>query len=239
MSAPARIPQTLTMMEACFTLAPGVEGEFWPAQDRFGPIAAAAPGFRGVLGGPIANSSWLYFGGIFATPADMDDWHHSRKHRTVQDKAHETWFDSYYIRKWRLPEEGEAVTGRVLVETSLGRPQPLAEAELASALAIVDEALPSYSPRPFETLIGRFEPQPYQFVGPLQEAPELAPARYLLLTHWDSPDQAAKWTESATLSALGEFGEAGSRTFVPIHHQPGERDHLTPDGSHREWVRAR
>jgi hypothetical protein len=72
MTTSAPIPQTLTMMEACFTLAPGVEGEFWPAQERFGPVAAAAPGFRGVLGGPIANSSWLYFGGGVVTPGDNE-----------------------------------------------------------------------------------------------------------------------------------------------------------------------
>jgi hypothetical protein len=238
MSAPTQIPQTLTMMEACFTLAPGVEDEFWPAQERFGPIAAAAPGFRGVLGGPIANSSWLYFGGIFETPRHMDEWHHSRKHGAVQAKAHETWFNAYYIRKWRLPEEGEAVTGRVLVETSLARDEPLSDDQLGRVLELLNSTLPSYGPRPFETLAGQFEVNPYQFVGPLEEAPQLAPARYLLLTHWDSPEQAKKWIGSAALASLAELGDAATRMFVPIRHEPGERNHLSPDGTHREWVRT-
>ncbi|MDQ0380329.1 hypothetical protein [Amycolatopsis thermophila] len=237
MAAPTRIPQTLTMMEACFTLAPGVEDEFWPAQERFGPIAAAAPGFRGVLGGPIANSSWLYFGGVFATPEDMDQWYHTRHHRAVQNKAYETWFNAYYIRKWRLPEDGEAVTGRVLVETSLARREPLSDNEMSSVLKLLDQALPAYGPRPFETLSGEFEPNPYQFVGPLEEAPQLAPVRYLLLTHWDSAEQASKWSASPELMTLGELGEVSTRTFIPIYHQPGERNYLTPDGMHRQWVR--
>lgn len=237
MSAPTKIPQTLTMMEACFTLAPGVDEEFWAAQERFGPIAAAAPGFQAVIGGPIANSPWLYFGGVFETPDHMDQWYHARHHGAVQAKAHETWFDAVYIRKWRLPAEGENVAGRVLVETTIARESPLTDEEFASLQDTLDTALPGYGPRPFETAIGHFEPNPYQLIGPLEEAPQVAPARYMLLTHWDSPVQGQKWASSETMSAIAGYGEAATRLFVPIYHQPGERHGLTPDGMHREWIR--
>jgi hypothetical protein len=165
--------------------------------------------------------------------------HHDRHHRVMQSKAYETWFDSYYIRKWRLPADGEAASGRALVETSLGREESLSEDELAKVLDLLGGSLPAYGPRPFETLVGEFEPNPYQFVGPLEEAPPLAPARYLLLTHWDSPEKASKWVDSSELGSLAEFGELASRVFIPLYHQQGERNYLSHDGMHRECVRQK
>ncbi|MCI2418753.1 hypothetical protein MOQ72_15030 [Saccharopolyspora sp. K220] len=238
MSNRTDVPQTLTVMEACFTLAPGIEDEFWRAQDRFGPVAAAAPGFRGVIGGPIANSSWLYFGGVFDTPDHMDQWYQNRQHGAMQRKAHKTWFNSVYIRKWRLPAPGEVAEGRVFVETSIARGEALTEDEVAATLAALNESFPEFGPRRFETTNGNFEPNPYQFVGPLEEAPQLAPARYLLLTHWNSAEAAQRWLDSPAAAALGEIGEVDSRVFVPLYHAAGEREGLNVDGMHREWIRT-
>ncbi|MFI5613085.1 hypothetical protein [Amycolatopsis sp. NPDC051903] len=235
MSTSTKIPQTLTVMEACFTLNPGVDDEFWAAQDKFGPIAAAAPGFRAVIGGPIAGSPWLYFSGKWATPDLMDEWYHTRAHTAVQNKAHEKWFKSVYLRKWRLPAEGEEVRGRVFSEIAIARETPLPEAEHAAILASLNESLPSFNVRPFETVIGEFEPHPYQFVGPLQEFPEVAPARYLLLTHWDSPADLQAWLDSPAVAELEKAGDFSAEHYVPIFHEQGERERLTPDGFQRGW----
>ncbi len=99
MTGSTAIPQTRTTMEAAFTMKPGVDEEFWRHQARMGPIAAAAPGFLGVIGGTIARSPWLYFCGKWETPELMDLWHHDPKHRPMQDAAHSKWFAACYIRK--------------------------------------------------------------------------------------------------------------------------------------------
>ena len=48
-------PQTLTTMEAGFTLNDEHSAEFWKHQERMGPIAAASPGFVAVIGGPMVQ----------------------------------------------------------------------------------------------------------------------------------------------------------------------------------------
>ena len=68
---------------------------------------------------------------------------------------------------------------------------------------------------PFETLAGRYERQPYQFVGPLQEFPQAAPVRYLLLTHWTSPEAAECWLASDVMMALALHLDP---VFVAAHH---------------------
>ena len=42
------IPQTMTTMEAGFTVNQADAEEFWRHQERMGPVAAAAPGFLAV-----------------------------------------------------------------------------------------------------------------------------------------------------------------------------------------------
>jgi hypothetical protein len=110
MSSQDRIPQTLTTMEAAFTLHEDKElqEEFWRHQERMGPIAAASPGFLAVIGGPIHRSHWLYFSGKWATPQLMDKWQSEPKHKPMQDAAHSRWFASVYRRTCR--KAAEAVT---------------------------------------------------------------------------------------------------------------------------------
>lgn len=235
MPVSTEIPQTLTVMEASFTLNPGVEEEFWPAQERFGPIAAASPGFRAVIGGPIANSPWLYFSGKWETPAAMDAWYHAREHIGVQQKAHQTWFKSVYLRKWRLPADGEAVEGRVFSEVAIARDTPLTETTVWATLTDLNNTLPAFGPRPFETVVGEFEDNPYQFVGPLQEFPEVAPVRYLLLTHWNSLSELDAWLQSPAFGRLRELGAVSTAHYLPIYHAAGERKRLTDDGFQRGW----
>jgi len=75
------IPQTMTTMEAGFTVNQADAEEFWRHQERMGPVAAAASGFLAVIGGPIARSPWLYFCGKWQTPDLMDQWYRDGKHK--------------------------------------------------------------------------------------------------------------------------------------------------------------
>ena len=93
----------------------------------------------------------------------------------------------------------------------------------------IDQALSSFDPLPFETLAGQYEQQPYQFVGTLQEFPQAAPVRYLLLTHWRWPQAAQRWLASDVMMALLQLGTVSSALMA---HTPssGEREGLNTDG---------
>ncbi|MDT7587310.1 MAG: hypothetical protein QOE32_4860 [Pseudonocardiales bacterium] len=125
------------------TLASGTEDEFWKVQERMGPVAASQPGFQAVIGGPIANSSWMYFCGKFATPEDMDEWYRSRRHQPVMRKAHTTWFDAFYIRKWRLPADDEELAGPLFCEIAIVPPAALDSSVVDAVVDSLTEALPS------------------------------------------------------------------------------------------------
>lgn len=239
MSSQDRIPQTLTTMEAAFTLHENqaLQEEFWRHQERMGPIAAASPGFIAVIGGPIHRSHWLYFSGKWSTPQLMDKWQFEPKHKPMQDAAHSRWFSSVYLRKWRLPAGDEKITGPVLCETAIARQDPLDQAAIDTILdAIVGPSLHAHEPLAFETLTGEYEKQPYQFVGPVQEFPALAPARYLLITHWPTDDALQGWLKSGVVKELSAYGEVSSIVSIPIKHEAGERNYLRPDGLQRDAV---
>jgi hypothetical protein len=241
MSSQQHLPQTLTTMEACFTLHEDrtVQEEFWRHQERMGPIAAAAPGFVAVIGGPILRSHWLYFCGKWKSPDLMDKWQFDSKHTPMQDAAHARWFSSIYIRKWRLPDAGEQMTGPLFCEVAIARQTPI---EAGTVDKIMDEivapSLQQYGALPFETLTGVFEAQPYQFVGPLQEFPALAPTRYLLLTHWPTNDALQGWLRSGVIEDLSGYGEVVTNVSVAIKHDPEERKFMREDGLQREAVHA-
>jgi hypothetical protein len=241
MSSQQHLPQTLTTMEACFALHEDrtVQEEFWRHQERMGPIAAAAPGFVAVIGGPILRSHWLYFCGKWKSPDLMDKWQFDSKHTPMQDAAHARWFSSIYIRKWRLPDAGEQMTGPQFCEVAIARQTPI---EAGTVDKIMDEivapSLQQYGALPFETLTGVFEAQPYQFVGPLQEFPALAPTRYLLLTHWPTNDALQGWLRSGVIEDLSDYGEVVTNVSVAIKHDPEERKFMREDGLQREAVHA-
>lgn len=230
-------PQTFTTMEACMTLAAGTEDEFWKAQERMGPIVAEQPGFEAVIGGPIRNSRWMYFCGKFETPDHMNAWYASPRHKPVMDKARSTWFDAFYIRKWRLPAEGEALAGPLFCEIAIAPEAALDESVVASTCDALSSSLQEHNASAFETADGEFEPQPFQFVGPLEEFPVVAPVRYLVLTHWDNEEDLRAWLASPEARALSELGEVTTTVNVLIRHAPDERRGLKPDGSARSWTR--
>jgi heme-degrading monooxygenase HmoA len=239
MQSAIETPQTATTMEACMRLADGPQQEaFWKAQERMGPVVAAQPGFRAVIGGPIARSTWMYFCGKFDSPANIDAWHQSKLHRPVIDKAYSEWFDAFYIRKWRDPADGEALHGPLFLETSIIPDDELEHAVVESLLDDITADLVARNAPAFETLPGRFEPQPFQFVGPLEEFPAVAPHRYLLLTHWDDETELRAWLDSDISRRVEGLGKVEHNIQVLIRHAPGEREHLNEDGSLRGWERS-
>jgi hypothetical protein len=157
----------------------------------------------------------------------------------MQDAAHTRWFSSIYIRKWRLPETGEQMAGPLFCEVAIARQTPIEAGTVDRMLdEIVGSSLRESGARPFETLTGVFEAQPYQFVGPLQEFPALAPTRYLLLTHWPTNDALQSWLHSGVIKDLSDYGEIVTNVSIPIRHDPGERKFMRQDGLQREAVHS-
>ncbi|MGW2964475.1 hypothetical protein ACWDGI_39290 [Streptomyces sp. NPDC001220] len=238
MTIPAAIPQTMTTMEGGNILAAGAEDEFWNVLESMYPIVASQPGFLSVTAGPIANSSWSYASAKFATPDDADRWYHNHQHQPVMRKARTTWFDAYYLRKWRLPADGEELTGPLLCETVIVPPAALDVPTLDTVVASLSEALTQYEAMPFETLPGQFEQQPFQFIGPVKGFPEdTAPVRYLLISQWADPGELTAWLGSADYTALGRLGAVTNQVTMLVRHQVGEREGLNANGSLRGWSR--
>ncbi|MGW9032805.1 hypothetical protein ACWGQ5_54595 [Streptomyces sp. NPDC055722] len=225
-------------MEGGNRLAVGAEDEFWEVLESMYPIVASQPGFLSVVAGPIANSSWAYAGAKFATPKDVDGWYHHRQHQPVMSKARTTFFDAYYLRKWRLPADGEELTGPLFCETAILPPAALDAPALDAVVASLTEALSRYEAMPFETLPGQFEQQPFQFIGPVKGFPQdTAPVRYLLISQWDNSEKLNAWLDSAECTALSQLGEITNQVSMLIRHQTGEREGLKSDGSVRGWSR--
>lgn len=224
----------LTLMEAGFKIIPGKESEFFELQNRMVPIGMAQPGFVAVYGGPILESDWLYFSVRFANPQQMHDWHQQRGHQAVQRMAYDKFWTAMYIRKWQRPESGPQTSDRFLCETRIERDQPLTDAE-AQALKAKLALLTEFDAKSFETLTNQYEPQPYQFVGPLEIAPASAPVAYSLVTHWSSSSDASKWQESSSYGEIRALGNTMTETFIP-YTEPEKRQNLRSDRLQRDWT---
>jgi heme-degrading monooxygenase HmoA len=226
---------TLTLLESGFTLRPGTEHEFMNMSEKITGVAIEQPGFLSVGGGPIAESSWLYFTVKFETPADMDAWHHHERHQPVQELAKAKWFGRMYLRKWRVPAGGEELGDRVLCETVIAPAAPLDNAQLAGLMFALETSLADTNAKPFETMTGEFEPRPFQLAGPLEEAPHIAPVKYVLVTHWASGADMEKWLASPGYEACQALGDTTSTAYVPVQEVEGGRSGLRPDRLQRDW----
>lgn len=229
---PARSP--FTLMEAGFRIIPGKESEFFARQGATVPVAMQQPGFVSVYGGPIHASNWLYFGVRFASADDMEAWQHHEHHREVQRMAYEKWWTAVYIRKWQRIDARTPVTDRYLCETRIQRDAALDAPQLASLQARLP-ALREFGARDFETLNGDYEPQPWQFVGPLEIAPSDGTVLYSLITHWPSVADAQRWMDSAAYAALAGLGRVDSEVFAALP-EPGQRHGLREDRLQRQWT---
>src|SRR5262249_23312744 len=190
----------------------------------------AGPGAR------ISPSAWRSSSGAWEPPERRTEWYWSRRHKPMQDAAFSKWFAKMYIRKWRLPADGEALGERIFCQTGIHRPDPLDDADAADLVRSLTVALGDLGAPAFETLTGELERQPFQLVGPVEEMPQSAPVGYLLLTHWRSADAARAYLQSPAYRALNDLGEVSSELFVPIVEQAGSRPGLRADGLQRDWT---
>jgi heme-degrading monooxygenase HmoA len=221
-------------MEAGFKIRPGQGKQFWPAQWNMEPTGVAQPGFVSRYSGPIVNSSWRYYGVRFETPEFMDAWHKDPRHRAVQQAAREKWWTAFYIRKWRRPLAEEPFADRIFADTRIRRNVPLSPSQLEELCRLL-AALPTYGVKPFETLSGEFEPQPYQLIGPLKIVPHPAPGEYSLLTHWRTRDDLSRFEEGPEYAALQSIGSISTEAFVPMV-ESNQRLGVRKDRLQRDWT---
>lgn len=224
----------LMVMEAGFKIIPGKESEFLAIQANMVPVAVGQPGFVSVYGGPILDSSWLYFGVRFDSQEQMNAWHHHRGHQNVQKMAYEKWWTAVYIRKWRTPKPGEALGDRLMCETRIFTTKPFNSGQtqaVRNALA----GLVAAGAKRFETLNGDHEPQPYQFVGPLEIAPVDKAVIYSVITHWSDAAAVAAWQQSPAYKQLQSLGTVTSEVFVAVK-ETDVRDRVRDDRLQREWT---
>ncbi len=226
--------QSLTLLEAGFKILPGKEQDFFALQQKMVPVGSKQPGFLAVYGGLIHASNWLYFGVRFQTQAEMEAWHFQPQHQAMQKQAYAKWWSAVYLRKWRQPVGDEQYVTSVLCETRIQRPVPLEPPELERVRGLLGH-LSDFGAKPFETLTGEFETQPYQFVGPLEIAPAPEATLYSLITHWSGLADVEAWETSSYFKELKKFGAVSSDKFVPFV-ETGKRDYLREDRLHRQWL---
>jgi heme-degrading monooxygenase HmoA len=226
--------QSLTLLEAGFKILPGKERDFFALQQKMVPVASKQPGFLAVYGGLIRASNWLYFGVRFETQAEMEAWHFHPQHQAMQKQAYAKWWSAVYLRKWRLPVGDEQYETNVLCETRIQRLAALESSELERAAELLAH-LTDFGAKPFETLTGEFEAQPYQLVGPLEIAPAADAVLYSLITHWNVLADVQAWEASRYFQELKRFGDVSSDKFVPFV-ETGKRDFLREDRLHRQWL---
>lgn len=225
---------TVIVMEAGFKIIPGKERDFLAMQASMVPVATSQSGFVSVYGGPILDSEWLYFGVRFSSADQMDAWHHHSGHQAVQKMAYDKWWTAVYIRKWHSAAPGDILSDRLLCETRLTTTAALDDHQIHVLRSVLGE-LPAAGAKRFETLTGAFEPQPYQFAGPLEITPTPAGVTYALFTHWSSETALRTWQQSPAYLRLQGFGQVLSETFV-AWKETGVRHRLRNDKLQRQWT---
>lgn len=233
------IPQTLTTIQAANIGAPGQKQYVQNAQEHMFKVVQKTPGFISVCGGPIARSKWEYFGATFTTPVAMDRWNHDDLHRPVIDSGYRKWFDAFYIRKWRMPAEGEALGSPLQLETTILPVAELPTEVVDDTVSALERSLPRFNPLPYETLRGEYEERPFQFAGPLGEFPQTESFKYLLITIWRDAYALDNWRQSADFGTLAKLGQVSNRVLVPVLHATGERANLTDDRQLQSWKREK
>jgi heme-degrading monooxygenase HmoA len=223
---------SLVVLEAAFRIIRGRETDFLAYQATVVPLAMKQDGFRAAYSGPVRDSTWVYFGARFDSEEQMNAWHGERQHRAIQKSA-PNWWTALYLRKWRPPTPGEVLGDRLMSETRILVDAALDDTQTKSVRQALAE-LGAAGAQPFETLTGEFEPQPFQFAGPVQTAPAPGNVLYSLITHWTSVDHFDAWKSSASYRALQRLGEVSSELFVPMV-ETRAREHLRDDKLQRDW----
>jgi heme-degrading monooxygenase HmoA len=223
-----------TVLEAGFKMIPGKETDFLAFQNKMVTVAMQQEGFGAVYGGPILDSTWVYFGVRFDSEEQMDAWHRHPQHQAAQKSAYAKWWTDVYIRKWLEPAPGETLGDRLMSESRVFVDTPFNEEQMKVARQALAE-LSAFGAIPFETHTGEFESQPYQFVGPIELAPAAEKVIYSLIAHWSSAEHFNDWRSSGSCQALQSLGEVSSELFVALK-EARPRDHLRDDKLQREWT---
>jgi hypothetical protein len=108
----------LAVLESGFKIIPGKESDFLAYQATVVQLAMEQDGFRATYGGPVWDSTWVYFGARFESEEQMNAWHGEPRHRVIQKSA-ANWWTALYLRKWRAPMPGEVLGNRLMSETSI------------------------------------------------------------------------------------------------------------------------
>ena len=222
----------LAVLESGFRIIPGKETDFLAYQAEVVPLAMKQDGFRSVYSAPVWDSTWVYFGARFDSEEQMNTWHGEPQHRVIQKSA-PNWWTALYLRKWHPPTPGEVLGDRLMSETSILVDAALDDTQIDSVRKALAE-LGAAGARPFETLTGQFETQPFQFAGPVQIAPAADDVLYSLTTHWSSADHFNAWKSSSSYRALQSLGDVSSELFVPMV-ETRTREHLRDDKLQRDW----
>jgi len=123
-----------------------------------------------------------------------------------------------------------------MCETRISTGRALDTDETARLCQIL-QSLSEHAVLPFESLKGEFESQPYQLVGPVQQAPIPEVSFHALVTHWDNKSDFDHWAASPAFATLGEFGPVTSEVFIEFV-EVGDRDFMTDDRLQRDWKKA-
>jgi hypothetical protein len=222
----------LAVLESGFKIITGKETDFLAYQATVVPAAMERDAFRAVYGGPVRDSTWVYFGARFGSEEPMNAWHDEPRHWVIQKSA-PNWWTALYLRKLRASMPGEFLGDRLMSETSILVGTALDDTQIKSVRQALEE-LGAAGAQPFETLTGQFESQPFQFNGPVQIAPAADRVLYLLTTHWSSADHFNAWRSSSSYRALQGLGDVSSELFVPII-ETRTREHLRDDKLQRDW----
>jgi heme-degrading monooxygenase HmoA len=225
------------VLEAGFKMIPGKEEGFMAIQAKMVPVAMQQDGFGAVYGGPILDSTWVYFGVRFDTEEQMDAWHRHPQHQAVQKSAYANWWTDVYLRKWTEPAAGSPPGDRLMSETRFLVDEPFGDAELSDVREAL-KGLDEHGAEPFETHTGEFEQQPYQFVGPVEIAPAIEKRMYALIVHWASADNFEDWKKSDSYRSLQTVGDVSTELFVALE-ETRPREHLRHDKLQRDWTRER
>src|ERR1700682_4697432 len=121
---------------------------------------------------------WLYFGVRFETQAEMEAWHFHPQHQAMQKQAYARCWSAVHLRS------ETSSTRQTFCAKRIQRLAVLESSEMERAAELLAH-LTDFGAKPFETLTGEFEAQPYQLVGPLEIAPAPDAVLYSLITHWN------------------------------------------------------
>jgi heme-degrading monooxygenase HmoA len=221
-----------TVLESGFKIIPGKEADFLAYQAKVVPLAEKQDGFRAVYGGSILDSAWIYFGARFDSEEQMNAWHAHRQHQAIQKSA-PNWWAALYLRKWRIPTPGDVPGDRLMSETRLLVDTALDDTQIAAVRQSLAK-LGAAGAVPFETLTGKFEAHPFQFVGPVAVVPPVDKVLYSLITHWSSAEHFNAWRSSSSYRVLQSMGAVSSELFVAME-ETRPRDHLRDDKMQRDW----